>query len=161
MGSVTAAVRREREEAVRDLVAFKCDATAASIQRMLAARVKDGKPAPIIMNIKTVRSMIKRAKEDNMKWLSDLAKTTYVADLRQRYGWLKDALLRTRQELSKPNVTPHARAQLNNSMVMLNAEITNLAENGGLYRYMQEWMNTPETESVQEEKQAEAPPQTV
>ena len=156
MGSVTADERRRREDAIRQLMAFKGEASPTALRRLLAEQEQ-----PIHMTTTTIRRVVTAIKNDNMRWLSDLAKVTYISDMRQRYDWLKDAMLRTHVVLQDPEVKDHARAQLNNSLGTLNAEITALAENGGLYRYMHEWMNAPETEAAaaaQEEHVEVVPP---
>jgi len=130
---------RAKVELVQQTVALKLTMRATEVHEYLRDAGHD-------IGLSTVQKILKECRDANWRWLSDTAKHTYIADLRDRAIDIKEAMKHTMQELANPGLKPHARAQLNNSLVMLSKEMTELIEGQGVLRHWDALINKKDPE---------------
>ena len=129
----------ERLEQVQQIMALKLTGSPAIIYRHLH-------DAGIDIARASVYNYVKECRDANWLWLTDAAKHTYIANMRQRVENLEEAIEHTMTTLRDPALKPHARAQLNNSLAVLSKEVSDLIEGQGILRHWDAILNSKDAE---------------
>ena len=132
--AISGEARKGRLDDIQQIMALKLTASPTAIHRYL-------QEANIDIPKSSVANYIKECRDANWLWLTDAAKHTYIANMRQRAEDIQEAIEHTMTALRSPDLKPHARAQLNNSLGVLSKEMSDLIEGQGILRHWDAILN--------------------
>ena len=140
MPPITEENRQKRLAAIQQVMASELTGSPTEIHRVLLQE------SDMDIPVSTIREYVKECRNANWVWLSETAKYTYIAEMKQRAKKLEKAFNLTTLELESESLKPHARALLNNSLTALSKEISDLVEGQGILRHWDAIINSQDKE---------------
>ena len=106
----------------------------------------------LVITTKSCWELINQIRAENLDWMTDMVKTSYQQNMRDRYMMLMRAMEATDKRLQDATCKDTARSHLNNSLVTLSDQVESLVEDQGLFIYLSNDIVGPEVGEKQEDR---------